>query len=288
MNNCIVFGASNGGKNFITQQNTDNILFVVDNDVHKHGEKIEGKEIYPVEKILGSEYDYIIIASMFFKSISKQLVNLNVPREKIKCAPKTLMKKAMYPFADVTTKVYAWEVLDTFVAILNKNNIQYFLEYGTLLGFYRAQDFIEWDDDIDISVHIENTDINIGKVVKQIVCSLNKLREKITWEYTLLYDKEDKLIGIDFKFNENELLKEFSVNLGLITFYKEMAYQVMNYGPKKHYENCETMNINGKQYKLPYDTAGYLTFTYGDDWKIEKRFTSFDNNTKTFFEPNFK
>ena len=71
LNNCIVFGASNGGKNFITQQNTDNILFVVDNDVHKHGEKIEGKEIYPVEKILGSEYDYIIIASMFFKSICK-------------------------------------------------------------------------------------------------------------------------------------------------------------------------------------------------------------------------
>lgn len=288
MNNCIVFGASNGGRNFIKQQNKDNILFFIDNDRNKYGEEIEGKKIYAVEKILDSEYDYIIIASMFFKSISKQLLSLNVPKEKIKYAPKTLMKKAVYPFMDTKTKKYAWEVLDTFVDILNENDIKYFLEYGTLLGFYRSQDFIAWDDDIDISINIENTNINIMDITKQIIHSINKIKENINWTYTLLNNKEEKLVGIDFKFNENRSFKEFSINIGLITFYKDFAYQVMNYGPKKHFENYEIIQINGKKYKLPYDAEGYLEFTYGNDWHVEKKLTSFENNTKTFFEPNLK
>ena len=49
-------------------------------------------------------------------------------------------------------KKEAIKLLHTTIDILEEFNINYFLISGTLLGYVRHNDFIPWDDDIDILV----------------------------------------------------------------------------------------------------------------------------------------
>lgn len=43
-------------------------------------------------------------------------------------------------------------ILKKFINFCEKNNLKYFLAYGSLLGCVREQKFIAWDDDIDVAM----------------------------------------------------------------------------------------------------------------------------------------
>lgn len=48
------------------------------------------------------------------------------------------------------------KMLCDFAKICDKHNLTYFLDFGTLLGAVRHQGFIPWDDDVDVTMPVED------------------------------------------------------------------------------------------------------------------------------------
>lgn len=137
-------------------------------------------------------------------------------------------------------KETAIELLKETINILNKYNINYFIISGTLLGHVRHNDFIPWDDDIDIIVEDKILDllqdihdthknkINILTRGNYIVkfCFKNKVKElehpmwkdflldkteKYNWPFIDLFTfkyQDDKIIFFDKQWDANKFFPE--------------------------------------------------------------------------------
>lgn len=83
--NVLIFGAGDGGRKVTEMLNNDNvkILAYIDNNPEKVGQKVYGKEIIPPQKISSFNYDYILIASMYYDEILQQLIHMGIEKNKI-------------------------------------------------------------------------------------------------------------------------------------------------------------------------------------------------------------
>ena len=75
--------------------------------------------------------------------------------------------------------VEAQKLLQIVIETLDKHHIEYYLDFGTLLGCVRENGFIPWDDDIDISLLHEEDYVKMPMILEEI--------EKISSYRTYLY-----------------------------------------------------------------------------------------------------
>ena len=147
----------------------------------------------------------------------------------------------------------ATEALFKFKNCLENFELQFWLVYGTALGFYRDGDFILWDDDVD--THVLSSEF-----------------------VPIFYDVRDFLIENDF------VVRAVHRDLGskMSLFYKGVKLQIQGIYdyekdptmvqtklfkyPKRFYENHETFNYKGEVFKLPGPKNEYLTFCYDENW----------------------
>ncbi len=102
------------------------------------------------------------------------------------------------------------KILQATIETLDKHNIAYYLDYGTLIGAVRDKGFIPWDDDMDISLVHESDYKNIPAVLKDI--------KKLGFR-TYLRSFEDSIEKAETNGNETVDIKD-------ITFTEKESYRV--------------------------------------------------------------
>ncbi len=185
------------------------------------------------------------------------------------------------------------------IDILDKHNIVYHLEGGTLLGAVRDKDFLPWDHDVDISILQEDSDrfFLLSKQLKSLGFKV-RVRRSINFKYGI---KKNDIRIFKVKIFWQSVMQEFlntlfffkrrisPIALDIIVktefeknIYWEAGGKIMMV-PGHHYASYEEIMFLGKQVKVPNDYKHYLHLKYGD-WEIPVKDWSCDKDEKTIID----
>lgn len=165
------------------------------------------------------------------------------------------------------------KMLKDVTAILERADIHYILEAGTLLGIIRENRLLPWDNDLDITI--------ISGHCKSLL--------RIRWKFWLRgyrtrirrYKKDigpfkkgmERIIKIQttkFFFRKDISLMDIFVKYPIEHEYQwtvSVKRPVLKGSPKKFYDERTQIDYNGKKYFVPLDYKGYLKFRYGN-WEV--------------------
>lgn len=164
------------------------------------------------------------------------------------------------------------ECLADMKKILDAKNQHFFLIFGTLLGQQRNNDFISYDNDVDIGILFENYD---DKIVDYICNSgYFRLASKL--------GKPDKSLELKFRHKNN-------MDIDIFIFYPispEYYYcasflGLCNKKPEGyckwgfHIRGFDEIIFKNHKYNIPKNSHEFLTEHYGN-WKIPDKYTYFE------------
>ena len=152
--------------------------------------------------------------------------------------------------------------------ILQELNIKYWLDYGTLLGAYRNKKVINHDHDLDLSILFEKEKFN-----SEMLC------ERLSQDYYIIHHSTDEYICIYPKNNPQFTMTHVDIYFWYIDskFVKSITWSNI-YTPKHFYDELESVELNGLDFKCPRHLDQYLQFRYGVDFMEEKPNYSPDKN----------
>jgi hypothetical protein len=146
----------------------------------------------------------------------------------------------------------ARENLLAFKKIMDYNNIDFGIIYGTLLGAVREQNFIKYDEDVDVFILEENRENLLT-----LLLSLKKIGFEVArYDGDLLsIIRDDDYIDI-YIFRKNFLGRRVCNGDTL---------------QAEFIEQLETIVFLNEEFKVPNNKEKFLEKAYGHDWRIPRK-----------------
>ncbi len=138
--------------------------YAIDNNSDKWGSYKSNIEICAPEKLLeeNPECVLVILCSKNYTEMLRQLQSLGtfeyrtlIRKEEVSVIEETLCEISERDKAEDTLHKIQdinYDMLEEFDAVCRNNDIEYFLNYGSILGSVRHKGFIPWDNDVDIAI----------------------------------------------------------------------------------------------------------------------------------------
>jgi len=182
-------------------------------------------------------------------------------------------------------------LLKIIIKTFNKHNIEYYLDFGTLLGAVRDNGLMEWDDDVDISLTNENDFDKIPDILTEISsqykCETNLYTFRDSQkEYSKYVDKYVEPREIEFtdadnyhiaKIRNRRVYDPNEANIILDIFFqyrdkKEMYWFMFGKVYRAPLSLLDTglkkVDFHGIECNIPVDYDNYLGHIFGEDWRI--------------------
>jgi glycerol-3-phosphate cytidylyltransferase len=151
----------------------------------------------------------------------------------------------------IINKSIARKNLKEIYEVFNRNNIPLILIFGTLLGAVRENDFISYDNDIDLAAFWKDRE-RILKVIKEELPTFKI--QPIPYEYDINLIRNDEKTEI-WLFDD----------LGDVYCYDPERQPTLRYS-KHFFDNAMINDFLGIKTLVPFNAKEFLTITYGPTW----------------------
>jgi phosphorylcholine metabolism protein LicD len=159
----------------------------------------------------------------------------------------------------------AEKVMKNSCKILSDLGVNFRIADGTILGLYRAGEFIAHDNDIDVEVFDDKEVIDIQKSFKEAGMTLGRKAIYNGKIQQLVYYTSDYIIFdiIVWHLNDKD---------GKLYNYSERDYERIQDPKYFEKDKLEFIEFRGAKYPIPTPIEEWLEMRYGNDWKIPKTY----------------
>jgi hypothetical protein len=273
----VIFGASLSGRSALSAvSELYDVLAFVDNDSKKHDSSIQNIPIISPSDIASFSPDKILIASEFFEQIQEQL-KLLVPEIMVEVLPARLIKPIQLKNSHRQGQT-AVDLLLMLSENLKSHDVPYYIDAGTLLGVYRDNALIPWDDDLDFSVNADYLTHTI-QILEQQLPKMFQITG-VTWTlHTYINQQSYGAVPIG-EIRALKLLPDEDCDAfpGIDFFVKYIQGEHMDYClasrgfrmPSNHFSDMQSHTFAGGEVSLPNHVEAYLEGHYGD-WQTPQK-----------------